>query len=131
MARAEGRSLVLRGQLVGHGDLHFDLRRPGSVDDLLISLRDDFAEDDPFCWWAGIEDRSRPAIDLDEVRAGSDFAADLVTLADELYSRLDSEETALAAARGRTLRGTAGALADPACGRAAPRLVGLTGVRPA
>ena len=95
MARADGRSLVMRGQVVGQGDLHFDLRRPGSVDDLLTALRDDFADDDPFCWWDSIEDRSRPAIDLDAARAGSDFAADLIRIADELGSRLESEEAAL------------------------------------
>ncbi len=91
LACADGRSLVVRGRLVGQGELHFDLRRPGSVDDLANALREDFADDDPFCWWASIEDRSRPAVDLDSARAGSDFAADLITLADELRKSLETE----------------------------------------
>ena len=96
LASADGRSLVLRGLLVGQGELNFDLRRPGSVDDLLDALREDFADGDPFCWWASIDDRSRPAIDLDAARAGSDFAADLIALADELRRCLEAEETMVA-----------------------------------
>ena len=95
LASADGRSLVLRGQLVGQGELHFDLRRPGSMEELLIALRDDFAEDQPFCWWDSIDDRSRPAVDLDAARAGSDFAADLIALADQLGLDLVTDDGAV------------------------------------
>jgi DNA repair exonuclease SbcCD nuclease subunit len=92
LERAEGRSLVLRGQLVGQGELSSDLRRPGSIDDLLETLRGDFAGDEPFCWWDTIDDRSRAVADLELIRSGSDFAADLVAMADELKRCLESEE---------------------------------------
>ncbi len=95
LASADGRSLVLRGQLVGEGELHFDLRRPGSMEELLIALRDDFADDQPFCWWDSIEDRSRPEVDLDAARAGSDFAADLIALADQLGHGLATDDGAV------------------------------------
>jgi len=95
LSSAEGRSLVLRGQLVGQGELQLDLRRPGTLQDLLITLREDFAEDQPFCWWDSIDDLSRPAVDLDAARAGSDFAADLIALADELRLSLASDDRAV------------------------------------
>jgi hypothetical protein len=96
LASADGRSLVLKGSLVGQSDLHFDLRRPGALDDLLTALREDFADEDPFCWWDSIEDRSRPAIDVDSARAGTDFASDLIALADALGRRIETDEDALA-----------------------------------
>ena len=95
LASADGRALVLRGQLGGQGDLHFDLRQPGALEDLLAALRGDFAEDKPFCWWASVDDLSRPAIDLDSARAGSDFAADLIAVADELGRLLESDDAAV------------------------------------
>jgi DNA repair exonuclease SbcCD nuclease subunit len=95
MASADGRSLVLRGRLVGQSELHLDLRRPGTLEDLLAALRDDFAEEQPFCWWDSIEDRSRPVMDLDAARTGSDFAADLIALADELRVDLAGAESAV------------------------------------
>ena len=110
LAAAEGRSLVLQGQLVGKGDLHHDLRRPGSLPDLLVALREDFDDDEPFCWWDSIDDRSRPAIDVDEVRSGSDFAADLVALADELSHKLADEDGALADLADELSDGLPGAL---------------------
>jgi len=95
LERADGRSLVLRAELVGQGELHSDLRRPGSIEDLLVAVREDFAEHDPFCWWDCIDDRSRPAIDLEAARSGSDFAADLVAIADELKICLAAEHGAV------------------------------------
>jgi DNA repair exonuclease SbcCD nuclease subunit len=95
LASAAGRSLVLRASLVGQGDLHFDLRRPGVLEDLRATLREDLTDEDPFCWWDSIDDLSRPAIDLDSARAGTDFSADLIGLADALGQRLETDEAAL------------------------------------
>jgi len=95
LASADGRSVVVRGQLVGQGEVHGDLRRPGTVPDLLVALREDFAARDPFCWWDCLDDRSRPAVDVAAARAGSDFAADLIGLADELELRLATDEGAM------------------------------------
>jgi hypothetical protein len=92
VAAADGRSVVLGARLVGQGELHLDIRRPGTLHDLLVALREDFPEDDPFCWWDAIDDRSRPAIDLEAARTGADFAADLIALADELGRRLATDE---------------------------------------
>jgi DNA repair exonuclease SbcCD nuclease subunit len=92
LASVDGRSLVLRARLVGQGDLHFDLRHPAALEDLLIALREDFATGHPFCWWDSIDNRSRPAVDLAAMRAGSDFAADLIAIADEIGLSLATED---------------------------------------
>ncbi len=110
LASGDGRSLVLRGQLVGQGELHFDLRRPGTLEDLLIALRDDFADDQPFCWWASIDDRSRPPLDLDAARSGSDFAADLIALADQLSLGLAADGGAVDALAAELSEGLPGPL---------------------
>jgi DNA repair exonuclease SbcCD nuclease subunit len=93
---AGGRSVVLRAQLVGQGGLYTDLHRPGSLEDILVALREDFAGVDPFCWWDSVDDSSRPLVDLEAARAGADFAADLVTLADELKQYLADEPGTIA-----------------------------------
>ena len=110
LRRGEGRSLVVLGQIVGRSDLHYDLSRPGSVPDLLTTLRDEFADEDPFCWWDSIEDRTRPALDLGRTRSGADFAGDLVRLAEELRIRLQHEDGALAELAGELSEGLPGAL---------------------
>jgi hypothetical protein len=95
LAHADGRALVLRGQLVGQAELHFDLRRPGALEDLLSALREDFEQDQPFCWWDCIDDQSRPALDIEVARGGSDFAADLIALADQMRLRLSDDDVAV------------------------------------
>ena len=87
---------MLRAQLVGQGGLYTDLHRPGSLEDILVALREDFAGVDPFCWWDSVDDSSRPLVDLEAARAGADFAADLVTLADELKQYLADEPGTIA-----------------------------------
>jgi DNA repair protein SbcD/Mre11 len=83
---AEGRSLVVTGRLTGRSPLHQVLRRPESVEQLLAALRDEFRSTSPFLWWERIVERSAPALDLEELRQGSDFVADLIALADDLAS---------------------------------------------
>jgi hypothetical protein len=95
LASADGRSLVLGGQLLGQGEIHRDLCRPGALPELLGTLREDFSGSEPFCWWTSIDNQSRPLIDVATARAGADFAADLIALADELGRRLVSEDDAL------------------------------------
>ncbi len=83
---ADGRSLVLRGRLVGRGAVHGDLRRQGSIDQLLDTLRSRAASAPPLVWWDALEDRSGLPVAREEIRGRGDFAADLVTLADEVLS---------------------------------------------
>jgi DNA repair protein SbcD/Mre11 len=85
--RADGRSIVLRARLTGRSDVHTTLRRDGALGELLESLRDEFRLESPWCWWGRIDDTSSPVIDIEELKQGSDFAADLIAMASELAGR--------------------------------------------
>jgi DNA repair protein SbcD/Mre11 len=82
MGRADGRSIVARARLHGHGNVHSDLLREDVVEQLLTSLRERSPER-PFCWWDSIRDDTNPLIDLEEIRRRGDFAADLLGVADQ------------------------------------------------
>jgi DNA repair exonuclease SbcCD nuclease subunit len=84
LARAEGRSIIVRATLVGRSEVHTMLHGDRAQAELLASLRDDCRSDAPWCWWDRIEDESAPVIDLEELRRGSDFPADLIAVAEEL-----------------------------------------------
>jgi DNA repair exonuclease SbcCD nuclease subunit len=77
-----GRALLLRVVLEGRGALHRDLAFPGTTDDLIRELQEAWSDANPSVWWEGVRDHSRPEIDVDGVRAGDDFAANLLALAD-------------------------------------------------
>lgn len=87
---AQGRSLLLRGRLVGRGPLHGELARAGAVEDLLTALRDRGRGGSSFAWWERLDDESRSDPDLDELRGGDDFATDLLELASRLASGFDA-----------------------------------------
>lgn len=84
LGQADGRSLILRATLVDRGPAHAGLAREGAIGDLLQSLRDEFSSGSPFCWWDRIDDRSLPDLDLADLRRGSDFSADLLSLSESL-----------------------------------------------
>ncbi len=84
LERAGGRSLVVRARLVGRSPAHEELRRDGVLDDLLTSLRDEAGPSTPFLWWDRIDDVCLPSLDVEQLRRGDDFAAELVAVADEL-----------------------------------------------
>jgi DNA repair exonuclease SbcCD nuclease subunit len=80
----EGRNVVARLALTGRCEAHADLVRPGVIDALLEDARAEAAGSDPWVWVDRIDDRTAAAIDLDAVRAGADFAAEALRIADEL-----------------------------------------------
>lgn len=90
---AGGVPAVVRLELHGRSEAHAQLARRGVLDDLLADVRSEGLERQPWVWVDRLTDRTRPALDLDLVRAGSDFAADLVRLTDAL---LADEEAAAA-----------------------------------
>ena len=88
------------------------------------ALRGDFAEDKPFCWWDSVDDLSRPAIDLDSARAGSDFAADLIAVADEARPPPGKRRRRSGGSRVRAFRGasrTRSATGAPSSSSSSPR----------
>ena len=84
--KAGGIPVVLRLELTGRSAAHAELARAKVLDDLLADIRATGLAREPWAWIDRLKDHTRPAIDLDLVRAGSDFAADLVALTDALLS---------------------------------------------
>lgn len=79
-AANDDRSLIMRATLVGSGPLHERLRDPANRGEVLDALRPRRVNE-PFVWWDRVEWRLQPALDLDEVRKGHDFLADLLATA--------------------------------------------------
>jgi hypothetical protein len=89
---AEGRPTVVRLALSGRSPAHAALARSGTVADLHEALRRDEAAAEPWLWIDRLEDRTSTPIDLDALRAGQDFAAEIMAVADELaVSAVDME----------------------------------------
>ncbi len=109
--RAEGRSVVLRGRLVGRSPLHHELNRPGVRGELLAALRDDAEGTSPLCWWDSLVDESAAPLERAALRARGDFAADLVALSDDLL-RDPAAAQALLAEIGTPPRSMARRLSD-------------------
>jgi exonuclease SbcD len=84
MRASSGRPLVARIALTGRSPVHADLARPGVIAQLLESFRAEHGAGDPWVWVDRLDDRTSPPIDLDAVRAGQDFAAEIVAVSDEL-----------------------------------------------
>jgi DNA repair exonuclease SbcCD nuclease subunit len=76
------RAVVLRAVLVGRGDVHADLRRGRTREQLLGPVRTTLASATPAIWMNAIDDCTRPALDIDEMRGRADFTADLIATAD-------------------------------------------------
>lgn len=86
LAEADGRSVLVSVELVGRGPIHGELYRPGSLAELLDTLRAESLSEPPFLWWDRIEVSTRPVQDLDELIGRNDFVADLVEEASSLLA---------------------------------------------
>ena len=82
--REAARPTVVRLTLVGRSPVHPDLTRPGVLADLADGLRRDQAASAPWIWVDRVTDVSSPVLDIDAMRSGKDFAAELVRIADDL-----------------------------------------------
>jgi DNA repair protein SbcD/Mre11 len=95
-ATGEGLDQVLIITLSGRGPLHGDLRRRGTVDDLLRDVRDELGIASPFVWIDRIVDQTRPELDREAIRSRGDFSAELMRLVDGLRADPDGLESLLA-----------------------------------
>ena len=80
---AEERSLVVRIQLQGRGELHRSLRRPNTIDGILEKLNGEWAAQTPFAWCERIEDQSTLPFDREAHRRGADFLAEVLNRVDQ------------------------------------------------
>ncbi|MGV8084296.1 MAG: exonuclease SbcCD subunit D [Coriobacteriia bacterium] len=84
--RESGRPAILRVTLRGRTGVHGELARPGALSELTEFVRDEQLSADPFVWLDRLTDRTIPPLDIEAVRGGADFAAELVHAADELLA---------------------------------------------
>lgn len=83
-----GRNCVARLSLIGRSSAHADLARPGIGTQLFEELQGEAALAEPWLWLDRLDDVTAPPIDLDALRGGPDFAAELVRISDELAGDL-------------------------------------------
>jgi exonuclease SbcD len=79
-----GGPVVARIALSGRSPAHAQLARPGAVAHLHEGVRAAEASASPWVWIDRLKDTTASPIDLDAVRAGHDFAGELVQVADEV-----------------------------------------------
>ncbi len=79
-----GRPTIVRLELTGRSAAHADLSRPGVLSDLTDDLRQEQIELEPWIWVDRIRDRTRPALDLDEILVEEGLRGDLARLARQL-----------------------------------------------
>lgn len=86
MEDSEGRPVVCSIDLIGSGDLHHNLSRPGYADGVLEHLRGEHSGNDPFVWVDRLRVRTAPEFDRDERKRAQDFAATLLEVVDEILA---------------------------------------------
>jgi len=79
-----GRPTVVRLGLTGRTSIHAQLSRPGVMSDLAADLRQEQLDLDPWIWIDRLRDRTRPALDLDEIVGEEGLRGDLARLARDL-----------------------------------------------
>ena len=81
---ANGRSLVVRIELNGRGDLHGVVTKPEFADGLRDIVNESWVHQTPFLWCERIRVSTASAFDREQRRQGADFLADLLGISDEL-----------------------------------------------
>lgn len=71
--KSAGRDVVCRISLLGRGPMHAELRRPGAVDELLQTVRQDASALSPWVWVERISNETRPDLDLAARARQDDF----------------------------------------------------------
>lgn len=84
--QGEGRGLLLRVRLSGRGALHADLGRYGRLLELLSAMRASERGREPFVWWEGLADETRPTLDLETIASRKDFSAEVLAARDALLA---------------------------------------------
>lgn len=83
-AKSDGRSLLVRLWLKGRTALHSQLQRANSIPDLLGSIREQLANREQWVWLDRLNLDTAGTYDLDSLRQGKDFIADIISVFDEV-----------------------------------------------
>jgi exonuclease SbcD len=79
----DGRNAVLRLTLTGRTNLHKDLQKERSMSGILENVREHFAGNDPRVWLDRLMLNTAGTYDLNLLRQGNDFVADIISIFDE------------------------------------------------
>jgi DNA repair exonuclease SbcCD nuclease subunit len=82
-AQHDGRGLILRGVLMGRGEVYSELLHPGRLSEILAELRRDGEQRDPLIGWEDLRNEAASPLDLALIRQRGDFSAELMRLNDE------------------------------------------------
>jgi len=81
---SDGRNLITRLSLRGRTTLHSQLQRANSISDMLGNIREQLATREPWIWLDRISLDAAGTYDLDSLRQGNDFIADIISVFDEV-----------------------------------------------
>jgi DNA repair exonuclease SbcCD nuclease subunit len=78
----ENTSYILRGSIIGRTILHSELNKPGEIETLISDLNEGQLDQSTFTWIDKIILETKPEINEQRIKEGSDFSADLLKLID-------------------------------------------------
>jgi DNA repair exonuclease SbcCD nuclease subunit len=78
------RHAIIRLSLIGRTDLHTELHKGNAVGDILERVREDFEGRTPWIWLEKLILSTAGTYDLETLRRGNDFIADIISIYDEL-----------------------------------------------
>ncbi|MFC1953902.1 hypothetical protein ACFLWR_07255, partial [Chloroflexota bacterium] len=81
---SDGRGLIVRLSLKGRTELQSQLKRPNSISDILENVREQLADKEPFVWLESLRLETAGTYDLDSLKKGDDFIADIIAVFDKL-----------------------------------------------
>lgn len=95
-AQMEGRDALLRLHLTGRSPIHFELRRPGTLEGLMEEIHEYFEGRNPAVW-VDLDLQTQGIYDIDSLKRGNDFIADILSLCSraEEDARLEDLRTVL------------------------------------
>lgn len=82
--KSDGRSLIIHLSLRGRTNLHSQLQRANSIPDLLGNIREQLVTREPWIWLDRLSLDTASTYDMDSLRQGNDFIADIVSVFDGL-----------------------------------------------
>jgi len=91
-SEASGRAAVVRLHVTGRGELHADLNKEETQNELLRQLREREPGRTDFVWTESLKEETRPAVDIEQRREVEDFIGDFLRAADAI--RTDDDPAA-------------------------------------
>ena len=81
---SDERSVIARLSLKGRTDLHSQLKRTNSIPEILENVREQLAAKEPFVWLESLRLETAGTYDLDSLKKGDNFTADIIAVFDNL-----------------------------------------------